>query len=130
MWWRPGVVALMVALALAPQPGSSQELRPLVAEWETMFRVDSSRAGERVTGYVVNQSGFATKRIRLLVEALDGGRVVDQHVRWLGIDLGPGSRAAFTTDVPARASAYRVSVFDYEIWFGLAGEPVLDVSGG
>jgi hypothetical protein len=97
MWWRLAVVALVVAVMLGPQPGlSQQQLMPLVAEWETMFRVESGLAeerGGRVTGYVVNQSGLATKRIRLLVDALEGGRVVGQRLSWLGTDLGPGRRA-------------------------------------
>ncbi len=128
--WRRGVAVLILALVLGPQPGSSQEqLRPLVADWETMFRVERSLAEERgtqVTGYVVNQSGFAVRRIRLLVDALEGGRVVGQRVSWVGSDLGPGGRKYFTAEVPAQASAYRVSVFDYEIRFGLASAPVLD----
>ena len=121
---RRAVAAMVLALMLAPLPGSSQEqLRPLVAEWETMFRVEPSvidQRGPRVTGHVVNQSGLATKRIRLLVEAVEGGRVIGQRVSWLGTDLGPGSRAYYTAEVPASASAYRVSVYDYEIKFGLA----------
>jgi hypothetical protein len=132
MWWRLAVVALVVAVMLGPQPGlSQQQLMPLVAEWETMFRVEPGLAeerGGRVTGYVVNQSGLATKRIRLLVDALEGGRVVGQRLSWLGTDLGPGRRAYFTAEAPARASAYRVSVYDYEIWLGLASAEPLSVA--
>jgi hypothetical protein len=132
MSWRPGLAALVLTLVALPQPGSSQEqLRPLVAEWETMFRIEPSAAverGSRVTGHVVNQSGLAMKRVRLLVDALEGGRVVGQRVSWLGTDLGPGRRAYFTAEVPAPASAYRVSVYDYEIWFGLASAEPLRVA--
>lgn len=96
-----------------------------------MFRIERSLAEERgpqVTGYVVNQSGLAVKRIRLLVDAVQDGRVVGQRVSWVGSDLGPGGRKYFAVDVPAPASAYRVSVFDYEIRFGLASAPVLDAT--
>jgi hypothetical protein len=132
MRWRPAVAALILILVAAPQPGSSQEqLRPLVAEWETTFRIEPGPAeerGSRVTGHVVNQSGLAIKRVRLLVDALEGGRVVGQRVSWLGTDLGPGRRAYFTAEAPAPASAYRVSVYDYEIWFGLASAEPLSVA--
>lgn len=116
---RPGVVALVLALALAPLPGLAQSLVPLVAGWERTFRIDwglGEDRGQRVIqGYVINQSDDAVKRIRVLVDALDGERVVGQRVTWLGDDLTPAARAYFTVPVPAPASAYRVSVFDYDL---------------
>jgi hypothetical protein len=119
MSWRRVMAVSVLALALGAQPGSSQQLMPLVVEWESMFRIDSSLGedhGQRVVqGYVNNHSGDAIKRIRLLVDAVEGGRVVGQSVSWLGNDLTPGTRAYFKVPLPAPASGYRVSVFDYDI---------------
>jgi hypothetical protein len=118
MSWRLAV-ALVLALVLSPLPGSSQQLRPLVVEWETKFRIDSSLGEDRgqrvVQGYIDNTSGDAIKRIRLLVDALEGERIVGQTVSWLGTDLTPGTRAYFKVPAPAQASAYRISVFDYDL---------------
>ncbi len=112
-------MALMLALLLAPPPAASQQLVPLVVEWETNFRIDWSlgeaRGQQVIQGYVDNHGSDSIKRIRLLVDAVEGGRVVRQAVSWLGTDLMPGTRAYFTAPVPAQASAYRVSVFDYDV---------------
>lgn len=118
MWRRRGIVALALALALGPLPVASQSLMPLVVGWEQTFALDwnvGEDRGQRVVqGYVVNRSGEPTKRIRLLVEAVEGGRVVGQRLEWLATDLTPGTRTFFKVPVPAPASAYRVSVFDFE----------------
>jgi hypothetical protein len=119
MWWRRGgIAALALALALGPLPVASQSLMPLVVGWEQTFAIDWSLGEDRgqrvVQGYVVNRSGEPTKRIRLLVETVEGGRVVGQRLGWLGTDLTPGTRTYFKVAVPAPASTYRVSVFDFE----------------
>jgi hypothetical protein len=126
MWRRRGVAALALALALGPLSVASQTLTPLVVGWEQALAIDWSLGEDRgqqvVQGYVVNRSGEPTKRIRLLVEAVEGGRVVGQRLEWLGTDLTPGTRTYFKVPVPAPASAYRVSVFDFEFRkFGAEG---------
>lgn len=112
------VVVLILVLAVSPLPVASQSLTPLVVGWEQTLAIDWSLGEDRgqrvVQGYVVNRSGEATKRIRLLVEAVEGGRVVGQRLEWLGTDLTPGTRTYFKVPVPAPASTYRVSVFDFE----------------
>src|SRR5262245_21962234 len=111
--------AVAVALVLWPLPGRSQPLVPLVVGWETMFSIDWSVGEERgrrvVQGYVVNQGGEAAARMRLLVEAIEDGRVVGQRVSWLSETLTPGTRAYFAIPAPAQSPTYRVTVFDYEI---------------
>jgi hypothetical protein len=113
------IAAAAVTLALWPLPGRSQSLVPLVVGWESMFSIDWSVGEERgqrvVQGYVSNHGGWNAARMRLLVDAIEGGRVVGQRVSWLGDTLTPGTRAYFTIPVPAPASSYRVSVFEYEI---------------
>jgi len=117
--WRRGILALAVVLVLSPGPGSSQSLVPLVVGWETTFRIDGTLGEERgqrvIQGYIENRSGLDTKRIRLLVDALENGRVVGQRVSWLGTELTAGSRRYFTVPAPAQSSTYRVSVFDFDV---------------
>jgi hypothetical protein len=118
---RTAVLASLLALTVAgllPGPAVAQTLQPLVVDWAQYFRVESepgTRGGRPVvTGKVWNTAPWGAKKIQLLVDALDaGGRVVDQRVAWLGIDLVSGSHAAFEVPMPAAAS-YRVSVFAFE----------------
>jgi hypothetical protein len=113
------IAAAAVILVLWPLAGRSQPLSPLVVGGETTFPIDWSvgeEGGRRVVrGHVANQGGWPVARVRLLVDALEDGRVVGQRVSWLGETLTPGTRAYFTIPVPAQSPTYRVSVFDYEI---------------
>ena len=112
--WIVVVLTLMVA---APS-WAAESLSPLVADWQSYFRVDAdstTRDGRAiVSGKVLNISSWAAKRIQLLVEGLDAnGQPVGQRVVWLGIDLGAGTHAFF--DVPmSPAASYRVSVFAFD----------------
>ena len=66
------------------------------------------------SGAVRLLANWGAKRIQLLVDALDaGGQVVNQRVIWLGVDLAPGTHAAFEVPMPV-SSSYRVSVFAFD----------------
>lgn len=120
--------ATIAALALMLMTGGAlgaQSLSPLVTGWEQFFRVESqsvTRDGRAaVSGTVWNTAPWSTRRIQLLVEALDGdGRVVNQRVAWLGVDLTAGTHASFEVPMPVAAS-YRVSVFAFDSARGAAG---------
>src|SRR6185369_14312126 len=94
--------AVVVALSLVAAPVSAavaQSLQPLVVDWEQYFRIEagpSTRGGRAVVaGTVWNTAPWSAKKIQLLVDALDAnGRVIDQRVTWLGIDLATGTHAA------------------------------------
>jgi len=112
--------AVVVALTLlaATMSATAALLQPLVVDWPQYFRIESessARDGRTVVkGNVWNTANWSTKRIQLLVDAVDaGGQVVNQKVIWLGVDLAPGTHAAFEVPMPA-SSAYRVSVFAFE----------------
>jgi hypothetical protein len=111
---------IVVALSLlaATLSVAAEPLQPLVVDWEQYFRVESqsvSRDGRAlVTGTLWNTTTWGARRIQLLVEGLDaGGRVVDQQVVWLGVNLTAGAHAYF--EVPVRgAPSHRVSVFAFD----------------
>jgi hypothetical protein len=114
---RTAFVLLWLSVGTLSAAGA-QSLSPLVVDWAQYFRVESqsvSRGGRSVvTGTVWNTSTWGAKRIQLLVDALDSnGRVVNQQVIWLGVDLAAGTHADFETPMPASAS-YRVSVFAFD----------------
>jgi hypothetical protein len=121
-------VVVVLALIATTLSATAALLQPLVVDWPQYFRIESEssvRGGRTVVnGTVWNTASWATKRIQLLVDAVDaGGQVVNQRVIWLGVDLAPGTHAAFEVPMPA-SSAYRVSVFAFESgrgvrWSGL-----------
>jgi hypothetical protein len=117
---RLGISILCVALSLgtSARGGVAQPLSPLVVDWEQYFRIESVSAlrGGRavVTGTVWNTAPWSTKKIQLLVDALDaGGEPITQRVIWLGVDLAAGTHAAFEVPMPP-APSYRVRVFAFD----------------
>jgi len=113
---------VLVALMAITASAGAQSLQPLVVDWQQYFRIDAesaSRGGRTVVaGTVLNTAAWSTKRIQLLVDALDaGGQVVNQRVVWLGVDLAAGTRAAFEVSMPPSAS-YRVRIFAFDSGHG------------
>jgi hypothetical protein len=110
---------VVLALLVTTMSATAAQLRQsLTVDWPQYFRVESEssvRGGRTVVnGTVWNTATWATKRIQLLVDAVDaGGQVVNQKVVWFGVDLAPGTHAAFEVPMPT-SSAYRVSVFAFE----------------
>ena len=110
------VVLTLVATTMSATAASL--LQSLNVDWPQYFRIESeplARDGRTVVkGNVWNTANWSTKKIQLLVDAVDaGGQVVNQRVVWLGVDLAPGTHAAFEVPMPA-SSTYRVSVFAFE----------------
>jgi hypothetical protein len=110
--------ALLILVAMTASPVRAEPLQPLVVGWEQYFRIEAepvTKAGRSVVkGTVWNTTTWGAKRIQILVDALDaGGRVIDQRVAWLGVDLAGGTHAFFEVPMPASA-AYRVSVYAYD----------------
>jgi hypothetical protein len=113
-----GVALALTLLAAAPPSAEARELQPLMLGWEQHFSVTwdaTQRQGRSVVeGYVINRSPYRMGRVRLLIDSLDeGGRVVDQRVRWVPGDLGGDSRLYFDVAVTP-AARYRVRVFSYD----------------
>jgi hypothetical protein len=111
-------VALFALIATTMNAAGASLLQSLNVDWPQYFRIESessARDGRTVVkGNVWNTANWSTKRIQLLVDAVDaGGQVVNQKVIWLGVDLAPGTHAAFEVPMPT-SSAYRVSVFAFE----------------
>ena len=121
------LVALVTALVLlaATGTGLAANLQTLMYGWENYFKLEG-QGGDRngkpvVYGKIMNDWGMPAANIRLLVDSLDAkGAITNQRVAWLGTMLTPGTRAYFEVPVPARAPAYRVSVFAYD-WVQVGG---------
>jgi len=112
---------LTVLVVSLPWRGAAATLEPLVAGWESVFKLDW-QLGERrgapvVRGDVVNTSPYTVTAVQLLVEALDaGGAVVTQKVVWATpATMSPFMRTSFELPAPAPASPrYRVRIFAFD----------------
>ena len=112
------VVVVLTLVATTLSASAASLLQSLNVDWPQYFRIESessTRDGRTVVkGNVWNTANWSTKRIQLLVDAVDaGGQVVNQKVIWLGVDLAPGTHAAFEVPMPT-SPGYRVSVFAFE----------------
>ena len=77
------------------------------------FKLEWSRAGQNVNGYVYNTGNRRAAHMILLVEGLDGaGKPVTKTTTWVR-DVPPNNRAYFQVAVPT-AAAYRVSVQSFD----------------
>ena len=77
------------------------------------FKVEWSKAGRNLNGYVYNSSNRRAARMQLLVEGLDAsGQVVAKTTTWVR-DVPPNNRAFFEVAVP-NAPSYRVSVLSFD----------------
>ena len=84
------------------------------------FRLEWSKAGRNVNGYVYNSSFRRAVRMQLLVEGVDpSGTVLNKTTTWVR-DVPPNNRAYFDVSVPT-APSYRVSVLTFD-WVDDGGE--------
>jgi len=77
------------------------------------FRLEWSKSGRNVNGYVYNSSNRRAAHMQLLVEGLGAaGTVVTKTTTWVR-DVPPNNRAFFEVAVP-NAPSYRVSVLSFD----------------
>lgn len=77
------------------------------------FRLEWSKSGRNLNGYVYNSSNRRASRMQLLVEGVDGsGKILAKTTTWVR-DVPPNNRAFFEVSVP-EASSYRVSVLTFD----------------
>ena len=112
------LLTVVILVAMTASTVRAEPLQPLVIGWEQYFRIEAepvTQGGRSVVkGSVWNTTNWGAKRIQILVDALDAsGRVVNQRVAWLGVDLAGGTHAYFEVPMPA-SPAYRVSIYAYD----------------
>ena len=108
--WLYGMVATLSAMApaiaLAPAAAQVRESP------DPAFRVEWSKEGRKVNGYVYNQTSRYAARMSLLVEGVDAsGKVVAATRTWVP-DVPPNNRAYFQVAVPD-APSYRITIVSY-----------------
>jgi hypothetical protein len=108
--WLLGMVATLSAMApaIAPTPTAAQ----VRESPDPAFRLEWSKEGRKVNGYVYNQTSRYAARMSLLVEGVDAsGKVVAATPTWVP-DVPPNNRAYFQVAVPD-APSYRITIVSY-----------------
>jgi hypothetical protein len=80
---------------------------------DAYFRLEWSKAGRKVNGYVYNSSNRRAGHMQLLVEGLDPGGAVVNKTSTSVRDVPPNNRAFFESSV-AEAPSYRVSIISFD----------------
>jgi hypothetical protein len=104
-------VLLSAAVTFAPPVPAGE-----VVSKETLdayFRLEWSKAGRKVNGYVYNSSNRRAGHMQLLVEGLDAGGAVLSRMSTSVRDVPPNNRAFFELSVP-QAPSYRVSIVSFD----------------
>ena len=103
-----GAVTILSALAPTSVPAQTTQTSP-----DGPFRLEWSKDGSKVNGYVYNTTSRYAGYLQLLVEGVDAsGNVVNSTKTWVR-DVPPNNRAFFETTVPD-AQSDRVSVLTFD----------------
>jgi hypothetical protein len=103
-----GIVVMLSALTPV-----SASLQVVEASQDGPFRLEWSKDGRKVNGYVYNPTSRYAASMQLLVEGVDpSGHVVNKTKTWVR-DVPPNNRGFFDVSVPDAAS-YRVSILSFK----------------
>jgi hypothetical protein len=103
-----GTVVMLSALTPPRAPVHAAE-----TSQDGPFRLEWSKDGRKVNGYVYNVTSRYAAYMQLLVEGVDpSGNVVNNTKTWVR-DVPPNNRAFFESSVPD-APSYRVSILSYK----------------
>jgi hypothetical protein len=110
--WLYGTVAALSALAPAIAP--ARAAAEVQESADRAFRLEWSKEGRKVDGYVYNQTSRHAARMSLLVEGVDGsGKVMAATRTWVA-DVPPNNRSYFQVAVPD-APSYRITIVSYNL---------------
>lgn len=104
-----GLVAAAGAVA-PPAPAGDVVSKETI---DAYFRLEWSKSGRKVNGYVYNSSNRRAGQMQLLVEGLDPAGAVVSKTSTSVRDVPPNNRAFFETSV-GEAPSYRVSIISFD----------------
>jgi hypothetical protein len=110
--WLLGTVATFSALgpAIVPSPAAAEVQESL----DRVFRLEWSKEGQKLSGYVYNLTSRYAARMRLRVEGVDAsGNIVATRRTWVP-DVPPNNRTYFEVKV-GDAPAYRITIESYSL---------------
>ena len=104
--WLLGTVAMFSALAPAIAAAEVQESS------DRVFRLEWSKEGQKLSGYVYNLTSRYAARMRLRIEGVDAsGNIVATRRTWVP-DVPPNNRTFFEVKV-GDAPGYRITIESY-----------------
>ena len=118
--WLWGAVATFSALApaIVPSPAAAE----VQGASDGIFRLEWSKEGQKLSGYVYNMTSRYAARMRLRIEGADAsGNIVATQRAWVP-DVPPNNRTFFEVKV-GDAPAYRITIESYNLiqeiaWIG------------
>ena len=110
--WLWGTVATFSALAPAIVPSlAASEVQESL---DRVFRLEWSKEGQKLSGYVYNLTSRYAARMRLRIEGVDAsGNIVATQRAWVP-DVPPNNRTFFEVKV-GDASGYRITIESYNL---------------
>ena len=110
--WLLGTVATFSALAPAIVP--SLAAAEVQESLDRVFRLDWSKEGQKLSGYVYNLTSRYAARMRLRIEGVDAsGNIVATQRAWVS-DVPPNNRTFFEVKVND-APGYRITIESYNL---------------
>lgn len=110
--WLWGAVATFSALApaIVPSPAAAE----VQGASDGIFRLEWSKEGQKLSGYVYNVTSRYAARMRLRIEGVDAsGNIVATQRAWVP-DVPPRNRTFFEVKV-GDAPAYRITIESYNL---------------
>jgi hypothetical protein len=106
--WLLGIVATFSALAPAIAAAEVQE------SLDRVFRLEWSKEGQKLSGYVYNLTSRYAARMRLRIEGVDAsGNIMATQRTWVP-DVPPNNRTFFEVKV-GDAPGYRITIESYNL---------------
>lgn len=102
--------ALASAIVAPPAPAGDIVSNATI---DAYFRVEWSKDGRKVNGYVYNSSNRRAGHMQLLVEGLDPAGAVISRTSTSVRDVPPNNRAFFEVGV-VEAPSYRISIISFD----------------
>ena len=110
--WLAGSVATFSALAPAIVPALAAAQVP--ESLDRIFRLEWSKEGQKLSGYVYNLTSRYAARMRLRIEGVDAsGNIVATQRTWVP-DVPPNNRTFFEVKV-GDAPGYRITIESYNL---------------
>ena len=105
-----GVLVGAIGTFAPPAPAGDVVAKETI---DSNFRLEWSRTGRGVSGFVYNTSNRRAGHMQLLVESLDAAGAVVNRTSTSVRDVPPNNRAFFETSV-GEAPSYRVSIISFD----------------
>ena len=114
-----GIVLLLGGACATSSMVPSASVTTMQPVWPQYFKVEwvaEPPGSGRIAGYLYNTHGIPATNVQILAQALDAsGSVIAQRIAWIPGVVPPYNRTFFRIDHLPAASAYRLSVWNFQL---------------